>query len=131
MREAILPGLATELHWSDPEVPSLFDYFVGTLNLSAENAETACRKVQMFGYGVTKSELCEADEAGRPGLSLSGATSVEEAIANGDLTRVLRANGEDYGINFDARRSSFERCPEQAEAEEQAEEQAEQAEEAE
>ena len=59
-------------------------------------------------------------------MGICGAIDVEKAIADGDVERVLRANGGDYGINFDVRRSSFERCPEQAEAEEQPEQQPEQ-----
>jgi hypothetical protein len=123
VRKAIFPGLDTELHWSDPEVPSLFDYFVRTLKLSDEKAETACRRLDR---GCRKCELSKEDEAGRPGLGFLGAIDVEKAIADGDVERVLRANGGDYGINFDVRRSSFERCPEQAEAEEQPEQQPEQ-----
>jgi hypothetical protein len=120
VRKAIFPGLDTELLWSDPEVPSLFDFFVGTLKLSAEKAETACRKLDTFGSTLPRTfalamrspekleayrgNLSEADEAG-PGLG-DDAGSVVDAIANGELERVLSANG-DFGIKFDTRRSSF------------------------
>ena len=121
VRKAIFPGLDTELEpsWSDSEVPSLFDFFVGTLKLSAEKAETACRKLDMLGCTLPSTfadvmrtpekleayrcSLSEADEAG-PGLG-GDANSVVDAIANGDLERVLS------GKLFDTQRSSFEHCP--------------------